>query len=369
MTVELQAVFSAETRILTDITRFAISVAISSAQAKTGSYSYDLGFQTGPFGKRLTTASAAVRIGYWLYMANTTINDDAAIYYAGHGVNNNGLAFSDTANAIFLEIDTSSGEIYLRRPVANNTIETLAAAPIPAQFATSGTWFHVGVNHFVDSINGVLSLYIDGTRILHYEGDTRPCHWNGSGLTFRDTVLNVLGPGAAGTSGVQGFSNAFVDDMFIETIVGELDLPVPARRYLLALPDGAGADDDWTPDSGSNYQMVDDNPNDGDATKNKALSVDLRDTFTYSNITLPADHRIVSVIPSVFAKRLDSALDHEISVHAWDGATYGDSDDLDMNMGFDTPVVARLSLQPDGSAWNETDFNAMQFGYRSRGDF
>ena len=107
---------------------------------------------------------------------------------------------------------------------------------------------------------------------------------------------------------------------------GESPAPVPSRRFLMSLPTSAGADSGWTAvPAVANYLNVDDNPNDGDTTYNKALSANLRDTFNVTDVTLPADHRIVAVLPSPFVKRLDSEIAHQLSVHAWDGAQYGDS--------------------------------------------
>jgi hypothetical protein len=256
------------------------------------------------------------------------------------------------------------------RPQNSSSFEVLAEATMPSQFSTVGTWFHVGITHFIDDVDGFFSLYINGTRVLNYVGDTRPA----TGLTsttrnFQDSASGFHGAGRFGTTG-SGFSDAYLDDMFIDSMVDEADAPVPSRRFLLSLPTGAGDDAEWTAvPAVANYLNVDDNPNDGDATYNKALAADLRDTFHVTDITLPADHRIVAVLPSPFVRRLDSEIAHQLSVHAWDGSLYADSADLDLSMSYDVPVFGRLTTQPDGSAWTEADFNSMQFGVRSRGAF
>src|SRR5690606_27973864 len=141
-------------------------------------------------------------------------------------------------------------------------------------------------------------------------------------------------------------------------------------RFMMVLPTGAGEDAEWTPvPTALNHLNVDENPNDGDATLTKALAANLRDTFTFGDITVPADHRIVAVLPSPFAKRLDSEMDQRISVRAWDGESYGESDSISLDMSYNIPVFGRLTTQPNGLPWEEVDFNNMQFGYRSRGIF
>lgn len=366
MTIIREAVFSAETRIITDMTYFAGAPAISATQAKSGTYAYSRGITSGVMGKALNTTRTAVRVGFWLYLTSATMANTTLLYFAGHG-----LGYNNGHNFISIEIRTATSELLVLRhnTASGGPSEQLASATLPTPFSTTGTWFHVGITHKVDAVDGFLSVYVNGTRVMQYLGDTRPSHWSGS-QQFQTTVRNVLVAGAITTSGSPGFTNAHVDDIFVDSIEDEADGPVPSRRFLPSLPTGVGADAEWTPvPVVANWQNVDDNPNNGDTDYNKALAVDLRDTFVYSDISLPVDHRIVAVLPSPFAKRLDSEIDHKLSVHAWDGVQYLDSADLDLSMSYDVPVFDRFTLQPDGSLWNETDFNAMQWGYRSRGTF
>lgn len=372
MTITRLAQLTAETRVLTDIS-FVFSgsasniPSISSAQAKTGTYSYLSETSCFPWGFRYETALTALRIGFSMYMVNSAFGEPV-LYRAGYSLNND-----DTDDHIRLQFDTATGLMYLRRPVGNNTFEDLVSATIPAVFSTTGTWFHVGITHKIHASDGFFTLYINGVEALTYQGDTRSCRWdtslNPDAIVFSsDTIYgHIVG---RRVSSEASFTEVHVDDIYVDSMVGELDSVVPSRRFLMVLPTGVGADAAWTPvPVVANYLNVDDNPNDGDVSYNKAVAAGLRDTFAMGDIVLPVDHRIVAVIPSPFAKRLDSAFASQVSVHAWDGLTYLDSADLDLSMSYDVPVFARFELQPDGSEWNETDFNAMQLGYRSRGAF
>lgn len=364
MTIERLAVFSAESRVITDLAWYANGPTISATQAKTGTYSYTRGFTVGPTGKALKTPLAAIRTGFWMYLAVASRGDSTYLYHAGMG-----RSSSLTTSQIHIYFNPSNGLLEVRRPLTNFDFEILASAPIPSQFATTLTWFPIGITHKIDATDGFLSVYVGGVRVINLVGDTRPSYWN-AGLHYDLTTANVLVAGGASTSGAQGFSNAFVDDHYVDSYADEDDAPTPATRYLFALPDGVGADNAWTPvGSATHYQNVDENPNTGDTDYNKALAANLRDTFTFGNITVPADHRIKAVLPMAFAKRLDSEINNGLSFHAWDGLTYEDSADQDLYMTYDVPAFARLTLQPDGSEWNEADFNAMQFGVRSRGSF
>lgn len=369
MTITRLAQFSAETRVLTDLAMLGGTNAlptISSSQAKTGTYSYAVVVGTAAFGKAFESAQTAIRMGYWVYLSSSSIDADGPlIYWSG-----NSHAKGSGQDHLVLMINTGAGTIELKRPnsAVANTYEVLTSFALPSQFSTTGTWFHVGIAHKMHATDGFLYVYINGTPVLQYTGDTRSCLYSG-GQVFSTSMLYAIGLGTM-DSGVAGYVGAFVDDMFIDSIVDESPAPVPSRRFMISFPTSAGADDDWTAvPAVANYLNVDDNPNDGDTTYNKALSADLRDTFNVTDITLPVDHRIVAVLPSPFVKRLDSEIAHQLSVHAWDGVQYGDSADLNLSMSYDVPVFARLTTQPDGSDWDETDYNAMQFGYRSRGTF
>lgn len=366
MAIERVGQLTAETRVMTEIAYLGRGnlVLNSAAQAKTGTRSYHLGLGTSAFGLAFASLSA-LRVGYWHYMGQSEIDDSTMIYHAGSA-----LDVDDIVSHIYIELDPQSGELILRRPNGSNSWEYLATVPLPTQYTTTGSWFHVGITHKIAASDGFVSVYVDGVQVFNYVGDTRPSRWNGTSVVFNDTTPHALGPGCISTSGAQGFTEAYVDDFFVDSIVGESDDPVPARRFLMVLPTAAGEDAEWTPiPAVANHLNVDDNPHDGDNTINKALAADLRDTFAMGDITLPVDHRIVAVLPSPFVKRLDSEIAHLLSVHAWDGLQYLDSDDIDLSMSYNSPVFARLTTQPDGSAWNETDFASMQFGYRSRGLF
>lgn len=365
MTIERIAQFTAETRVLTDVSRSGTgsgTLTIASTQAKTGTYAYKTSLGVPQFGKALSSPISAIRMGYWLYLASTSITSEFGLYTAG-----NGSSIAVTQDHIHVRYVSGTGLVEVRRPSGPVSSDWLVMASVsaPSQFSTSGTWFHIGITHYIHATDGYLSIYINGTLLLTLSGDTRSSQ---SGSTFSTAVAKFWGGGAIGSS--SGFNDSYLDDMYIDRMDGEADAPVPSRRFLMALPTSAGADAAFTAvPAVANYLNADENPNDGDATYNKALSANLRDTFNVGDITLPADHRIVAVLPTPFARRLDSEIAHQLSVHAYDGVTYLDSADLDLSMSYDVPVFARLPLQPDGSAWSEADFNNMQFGYRSRGTF
>lgn len=360
MSVVPLAQFTGETRVLTDLAYYADPVALSTVQAKTGTRSYRLSLGTGPFGKALAASKSAVRIGYWLYL-DGDIEPEALIYQAGDG-----LGFSSATSLLAVDVNPLSGLMRVRRndATAGDAPEILASVVLPAAFSTVQTFFHVGVTHLVHASTGFLSVYINKVSVLNYIGDTRPSFDNGASAAYQTTVSRVLGPGGVGAA--QGFTDAFVDDLYIDAIESEADAVVPARQFIFASPTGAGADDEWTPSPGANWQNVDDNPNDGDTTTNRTTAADQRDTLDMGDVTLPDNYHITAVLPTLFLRRALISDDALISLHAFDGLDYLDSDDMEVPTDYNSPVFARFETQPDASDWDETSFNAMQMGYRSR---
>ena len=129
-----------------------------------------------------------------------------------------------------------------------------------------------------------------------------------------------------------------------------------------------GANSQFTPSTGSNYQNVDEMPPNNDTDYNKALSAGLLDTFPMTDFTLPADHVIRAVIPVTVVRKTDAALDSKVKLHAYDGSTYQKSSAIAVTTSYGEYFV-RFTLQNDGSSWNQDDLNSYQFGYESYGAF
>lgn len=372
MTITRIGQLTGETRVLTGIVFTGNEPSLVSSPVRTGGYSYRASGLTYPWGFTFPAVSA-IRLGYWFRTSGLPAAPGALLYRTGASLAN---ALNNNDRWLAIQFNVEASEIYIYRPDSENPGNSvrLATAPAPQELQTTNAWFHIGVTHKISDSNGFISLYIDGRQVLNYIGDTRPAR---SALSYPvgnpayDTVLTSALLAGRSTSGGTYYNYGYLDDIFLDSYEGEADAPVPARRFLMALPDGAGADADWTPEGGAtNYQNVDDNPHDFDTTYNKAVAPGLRDTFTFSDITVPDDHRIVAVLPTPLVKRLDAEIDMQLSLHAWDGSQYGDSPDLTLPMSYgSTPVFHRFTTQPDGSGWTEVDFNAMQFGYRSRGTF
>jgi hypothetical protein len=365
MTLTRLAQYTGETRVSTDMsTLYGSGYTPVSDQKYTGGYSYYQWYGASPFGHSVVPGVSSMRYGWWQRLGTTNVSNS---FYLTIISNSSSLGVTDQHLMVVLNIGTS--EMLLRRPNNANSWETLASATLPVQYTITNQWFHVGYCVKLHETDGFFSMYVDGERVMNYIGDTRLSKYSPpSNALYSDTAIYWFGQGAGGTSGIQGWEDVWIDDMYFDQLVDEPDNPVPARRFLMVLPTANGADTQWTPSTGTNWENIDDNPHDSGATYNKAVDPDLVDTFVTSDIVLPVDHRIVAAIVSPFARRLDSEIESELSVHAFDGTLYSHSPNISLPMSYNRPVFHRFETMPNGADWDEASFNAMQFGYASRGE-
>lgn len=334
-----------------------VNPTISATKAKTGTYSYRLSSTVTPFGMTFG-AAAAVRGGLWLNH-NGVAGGSPLLLAMQIGNAPVRLQWNPTSNEfeLVLGYQRNSTSLYVAKTAAAGT------------FSAVDTWRHVGLTFAYSATAGYCSLYIDGALALSFSGDTTLyASANQTNKEIAAGVAGVYGPGVRGTAGWANY--AYVDDFYIDSAVGELDLAPPGKRFLFSLANAAGSNAEWTPLSSTNISNVDDPTSaehDGDTTYNKALAAGLADTFGTAAITVPADHTIRAVIPLAVARKTD-AVDCQLSMLAYDGAntTTGAAQAISTSYGVNW---ARMTVQPDGSEWNEADFNGMEFGYESAGTF
>lgn len=342
MTITRRGQLTAETQFTGDfLTDGAVAAAISSTKAKTGTFSYRNTSNTNPTGLAIA-ATSQFRAGYWLnHLGPFATNGQAVLFRWFSGADEHQLYWHLNDNLVKLDIDS---------------VQVATVAIATANLNRNDTWMHVSLHFKAHASAGFVSLYVDGVLVFQYTGNT------GGNV---DSVY--FGGNNAPQSGWAAF--AYFDDFYVDDVVGESDIAPPSKRFLFSLVNAAGADAAWTPSAGSNFQNVDDSgAPDGDTTYNAALSASLKDTFNTASIAVPAGHEIRAAIIVAIARRTDAGVTSQIKLHSYDGATYQEGSAQTPGISYNT-LWERQTLQPDGSAWNETDVNAMQFGVSSAGSF
>lgn len=253
---------------------------------------------------------------------------------------------SDTR--IFTFLDGTSANMYLEVNNAGNLklVRGFTDIATGSQALTADTWYHFALKYFVDNTTGTFELRINGsaTPDIDFTGDTQNTSFN--------YIQSVRLEGAFEVFTYDDF--VLADDTGTQAFLGDYDV------YTLH-PDGAGASAQFTPSAGSNWQNVDENPNDGDTTYNESQTVGHKDRFTMGNVPTDTD-TIYGVQVGAFSKKTDVGT-RELNVLAYDGTTEGAGSDLALSTDYQW-VLGMFEDHPSGAAaWTESEVNSMEAGY------
>jgi len=316
----------------------------SNTYAKTGSYSIRCDtFDRIGLGWNQTNK---IRAGCHFLISAYGSDDYWPLYLAARG---------DTAPVHGIRIDTVAEEAHLYFDGVSVASKGFVATSIEA-----AKWLHCAI--MFDGSTGELNAWIDGWD--------REFSYTDSGISTQ--YVNSVWSGIYGTS----FQSCYIDNLYADEWDSEVvsERP-PKKHFFYKAPTANGDFHDWTPvNVASNYQAVDDAPHNGDTDYNKATAGTLVDTFETSSISIPESTDSViwlprAVIPRALAKRNEVTQDANLRVLTYDGADFGYGDTKEyVGVGYQY-WWSRLEEQPDGSAWNETDINAMEYGYQSMGTF
>lgn len=221
------------------------------------------------------------------------------------------------------------------------------------------TWVHIGIDIKIDGSSGWIKVYLDGTEILSYTGNT--------GTLQMESV----------TLGDQSWSGyctneTFFDDLYINDATGEgAATVVPDRRFPLISPDGNGNYSQMTGSDGDqtdNYLLVDEIPPNGDTDFVRAGAPSLNDSYAMADYTKPANADIIAVIPIAVVQK-ESVDDIKLAVGTRLSATdlIGSAQELPTSYGL--AKWERQTTKPGGGAWTEADVDGAELVLESGGTY
>jgi len=315
----------------------------STTKAKTGSYSIRLAGNDSPWGIGIPT-TASLRTGLYL--------------------NHNGLLSGDATIIRIHETLTSSWPVELvwmkdelRWDLYINGVIQDQVPTVDIGFDILDHWFHIGL---ISDKASFASVYLDGIKVLTYSGVIAGANWD------------AIAYGHKRQSNAWK-AYAYFDDVYVDSLVGESDAAPPAYQFFPTYANAAGSNTGFTPAPAvANHLNVDDGAiDDSDTTINRVTTsaASLKDTHNVGDIVLPADFIIKAVHPWVVARKLNAADDAQVFPILFDGLNYGKGGAAIPAPIWWSYLHERFELQPDGSAWNETDFNNMEAGYEAGGSF
>ena len=313
------------------------AIAIDSAQKKTGAYSF-----------RFTYMSSYI---WW------AIPSTRQVRVGGH-FRTNGANYSNQEGEL-LSIDAASpltslvevrvfDKTHLRLYVAGTLIGSYPIA--------MNTWYHIGCDVNIDSVNGWAKLYLDGVEVI-----------SSTGNTGNSDIESVHCGDAIGARRVGDYS--YVDDLTIDDTTGEAaPAVVPDLRYTLLKPNGAGGYTQWTPSAGSNYTCVDDVPPAG-SDYVSALSAGLLDSYALGDFAAQAGSQIAALIPIAVCLKDDAGVASQVSLGTRLSATDLIGSPQNPPTSYNKVLFERQATKPGGSAWSETDVNNAEVVIKSEGTF
>jgi hypothetical protein len=209
-----------------------------------------------------------------------------------------------------------------------------------------------------DAVAGELALYLNGVLVADFSGDTVGVAGNVQSVVFRSPN---------NTTGTTLASRTNISDVVISTVTGT---PTPAEARLgavihsIIVPTSDVAVD-GTPSAGSdNFAMVDEVPNDGDATHVELAAPGDRDLYAHSS-TLPADTQPIGV--AVFSvQRLPSGGTTQVRHQIDNGTSTAEGADL----GVGGTYAAKASFWSESpfttAEWSKSEVEALRFGVEAR---
>lgn len=218
-------------------------------------------------------------------------------------------------------------------------------------FATTNTYYHIGIDIKIDAVNGWVYVWRDGVEVVSFDGDTNNGHSSFNRLQFGNLSLGV------------GWTSSFLDDVVWFDSTGEV-APAPVADYrLYALePNGNGNYNEWDGSDGNavdNYLLVDEIPANDDTDYLETATADDTESFTMTTFTIPAGFSVEEVIPVAIARKVDAlgALGLKL------GTRLGGTDLKSTHKALGTSYTLyreRQPTKPGGGVWTQSDLDNLE---------
>jgi hypothetical protein len=129
------------------------------------------------------------------------------------------------------------------------------------------------------------------------------------------------------------------------------------------LPNGAGASSGWTPSAGSNYQNVDEQPNDGDTTYNSTTTVGAEDTYACP-ASVPAGCAVYAVAVEADVRKDDAGTNDADALLRSGGVNYASGSPLSLTTQYQRLTRIWKTDPATGAQWTVANANASQPGVK-----
>ena len=304
------------------------------------------GYERGNVGKYLGAQYDTLIFGSAYYFDELDPNESL------DGIHNMGFKFTTGNSVGHLAINFIRGtnSINVRRGGTNGTLLVSSGDAVLPQ----STWFYVeGKIHFDDTV-GSVEIRINGKPVIDISGvDTR----NGTSLpnTFH---IGGIGYNISVGAGNQKFDDIYVCDdsgTFANDFLGDV-------AVMNLKPNGAGANTNWTPSAGSNYECVNDLYIDtADYVSSTASGI--YDTYSFDNLSVISG-AVHGVQMTAYTWKTNAGFKKSRFAIRPDTTTY-DGNVLHYLQDSGTYVQEIVSLNPETSSqWTIAEVNSAELGVK-----
>ena len=238
----------------------------------------------------------------------------------------------------------STGEISVKRD------GTLLATSVGANILVN-VWYYIELKvKCASGTSGTYELRVNGINVASSTGANTKAGANSYHDGFR----------FAGTTGLH---DMIVDDFYFLDATGSVNNSfLSLKRVVTIFPDAAGDLDQWTASTGPSYNMVNENPQDGDTTYVESSTSGQEDLWNYGAVGATGPVAGIQVSTDC---RMTGATGYTLITQEKNGGV--DSTGVSQPISSSSYTTKRqvFETNPRTSApWNVTDLNSTQFGVK-----
>ncbi|HLA24488.1 MAG TPA: hypothetical protein VJ206_03765 [bacterium] len=272
-----------------------------------------------------------------LIVAATTVGQAVAVKFPASMGTQSIFEFNEGASIhVDIRINTT-GTIFATRN--GTTLGTSTNA------LTAGVWYHIEAKTTIHDTTGTVDVWVNGVNWLSLTGqDTRNA---GAGTVTRIQL-----------SATSNSTHDYSDWIVYSGSTG----PLGDHRVGPKLPSTTGANSQWTPSAGSNYQCVDETAQNGDTDYVSEASAGDRDTYVFAALGLTGTVAAVQV--NVWARKDDAGSRTVAPVIRRSAVNY---DGTAASVLDSYSAVCKQVYETDPStaaAWSVTNVDAAEFGQK-----
>jgi hypothetical protein len=274
-------------------------------------------------------------VGFWWMTNNITLDHDRTIFYV-----------EDSSAFVCSLHYTTDGRLAVCRGSGGTTIVAQSASGLLA----SNTWYHIEARYKPHNSTGSGVVKLNGTTVVSASGNLSS---SGSNIA---RALRFYG-GNVSDGGVRSYDHVVVMDISGSAFN---DFIGPSTIKTL-FPSGAGDLTQWAPNTGTNYQAVDEIGEDGDTTYVSASTAGNKDLYNFDDLASTDSPKLVTVLTLT---RKDDGTARTMAPTIRSGATDLDGSTYTQTTSYDYAEMITETDPNTSAAWTKAAVDALQAGVK-----